>query len=247
MTKKSWLVFGILCAVILGGFIWLAQGNKVDVSDVNTDQVQVAGDKNGNIADQLLGNPEAKVTVIEYGDYQCPGCATAAPVLKEVAEKHKDNIRFVFRNKPLTNIHPNALSSAAAAEAAGLQGQFWRMHDALYANQQAWRNLSGKDRTDYYVTMANSIGLDGEKLKTDLSSPQISQKIRFDSALADKQKVTGTPAIFVNGENVSDKYFKDGELVSGGTEGASQVWTSAEAFSSLIIVPALRDAGVTIE
>ncbi len=97
---------------------------------------KTATNDNGNIADHEFGGADAKVTIIEYGDYQCPACGTAAPVMREVSHQYKDKgVSMIFRNFPLTTIHPNALAAASAAEAAGLQNKFWEMHDKLYATQ----------------------------------------------------------------------------------------------------------------
>src|SRR5699024_4048070 len=100
-----------------------------------TSSIIAASDKNGHIADHVRGNPDAKVVLVEYGDYQCPGCAGIAPALNTIADRYSEDLAFVFRNFPLSSIHPNAKVAAATAEAAGLQGKFWEMHDKLYQEQ----------------------------------------------------------------------------------------------------------------
>ena len=119
MSKKTWIVFAVVCVGIIAGLVFLSRGNKIDVSNIDEWQIQPVKELNGNIADHVYGNKNAKVVMIEYGDFQCPGCGTAAPAIKSVAEKYKDNIAFVFRNFPLYSLHPNALAAATAAEAAG--------------------------------------------------------------------------------------------------------------------------------
>lgn len=246
MSRNAWIIFSILCIAVLGGLIWMSQGNRLDVSNINVNEVQAANEDNGNIADHTIGNPAAKVVIIEYGDFQCPGCASAAPVLKQVMDKYQDEALFVFRNFPLSTIHPNARAAAAAAEAAGLQGKYWEMHDKLFNTQSEWGNQNGSQRTDTFAVYARELGLDSDKLVADLGLDTISAKINFDTALGKKLGVTGTPAIFVNGEKISDIYAKDGEKADSGAEGASPVWSDATNFEQVVILPALKDAGVEL-
>lgn len=247
MSRNAWIIFSILCIAILGGLVWMSQGNRLDVSNVNVNEVQSANEDNGNIADHTLGNPAAKVVIIEYGDFQCPGCASAAPVLKQVMDKYQDEALFVFRNFPLSTIHQNARAAAAAAEAAGLQGKYWEMHDKLFNTQSEWGNRNGSQRTDTFETYARELALDADKLVADLGLDTISAKINYDTALGKKVGVTGTPVIFVNGEKVSDIYARDGKKVDSGDEGASPVWSDATNFEEVILKPALKEAGVDIE
>jgi len=151
----------------------------------------------------------SKVVLIEYGDFQCPGCGGAFPQLKLIKEEYKDKIAFIFRNFPLTTLHPNALAAATAAEAAGLQGKFWEMHDALYENQSAWENIDASKRTDVFAGYAKDIGLDAEKFVTDLSDPRVSAKINRDRAFGKKLNVNGTPTVYVNDQKLSDTEITD--------------------------------------
>lgn len=246
MTKKSWIIMAVMCVAIVGGLVWFSRGKHIDVSKVDLGTIQPATAASGNIADHVYGNAKSKVLIFEYGDYQCPGCGSAYPVLKQVVEKYKDKLGFVFRNKPLTSLHPNALAAASVAEAAGLQGKFWEMHDKLYENQSAWENLSGTERTSYFTSLAASLGLDTAKLNQDINSEAVHSKIAFDGALADKRGVTGTPTIYIGDEDVSDKYVKDGAFVSGGTQDAQLVWGDASAFEKLVVIPALQKAGISV-
>lgn len=243
MTKKGWLIFFVVCIALLGGLVYISRQDKVNVDAIDIDTVQAGSESSGGIGDRVFGKADSKVVLIEYGDYVCPGCASTASVLMQVAEKYQDKIAFVYRNFPLVTIHPNALTAAAVAEAAGEQGKYWQMNEALYANQNSWKDLSGNQRVEYFVNLATSLGLDSTRLKTDLDSPNIQKKIEFDRATGAKKGVTGTPSIYLNGENVSDKYFKDGKLVEP-SEGAAQVWSDAEAFDNLIIKPALEKHGI---
>ncbi len=205
MSKQTWIIFAVICVAILGGLIFLAQKDKVDVSNIDQKKLQVASAANGNIADHVFGLKDSKVILVEYGDFQCPYCGEAYPQVKDLTEEYKDKITFVFRNYPLPSMHPNAKAAAAAAEAAGLQGKYWPMHDKIYEAQRDWSNLSIDERTDRFVSYAKTIGVkDLDKFKTDMASGAVNRKINFDLALGNKAKVSGTPSFFLNGTKVSD-------------------------------------------
>jgi protein-disulfide isomerase len=246
MTNKGWIIFTVLCAAILGGLIGVSQKDKIDVSSADLNVAQAATASSGNIADHVFGNQNSKALLIEYGDYQCPGCESAYPIVKQITEKYKDQLGFIFRNFPLSSLHPNALAAAAASEAAGLQGKYWQMHDKLYEDQASWKNLGGENRTDYFVAAAEDLGLDGNKLRTDLNDANVKKKIDFDRALGEKAGVTGTPSFFINGKNVGDDYALNGKIVPKGTEGAQLVWSDASAFENLVIIPALKEKGIAL-
>ncbi|HET8883869.1 MAG TPA: thioredoxin domain-containing protein [Candidatus Saccharimonadales bacterium] len=209
MSKTVWIIFAAVCVLLLGTLVALSNGKKVDVSNVNTGEVQTATEQSGNIADHVFGNADSKVILVEYGDFQCPGCGGAHPTVKALSEKYEDEIAFVFRNFPLTSIHPNALAAAAAAEAAGLQGMYWEMHNKLFENQDAWSNISATDRTEFFANYAKELGLDVETFKTDLASEAVSKKISFDMALGKKAGATGTPAFYLNGEVIEQPVWSD--------------------------------------
>jgi len=218
MSRMKWILFAVICVVVLGGLTWFAKKDSVDVSSLDPAKVVAADDK--SIGDQVYGKKDAKVVVVEYGDFQCPGCGGAFPQLKTIKETYKDSIAFVFRNFPLTNIHPNALAAATAAEAAGLQGKFWEMHDKLYESQSAWSDTDSSKRTDVFAGYAQDIGLNVEQFRRDLSDPKISDKIRRDQGLAKKVGADSTPTITVGGEKVSSDVTSDlvnakGEKLTG--------------------------------
>ena len=147
MTKKAWIIFAAMCVGLIGGLIFLQQRNQIDVSSVDTTKAQPASSESGNISEHVYGNANSKVLLVEYADFQCPGCNSSYPVTKKVIEKYKDKIGFIFRNYPLTSAHPNALAAAAAAESAGLQGKYWEMHNSLFENRASWVELSGSTRS----------------------------------------------------------------------------------------------------
>ncbi len=246
MSRNAWIIFSIITLAVLGGLVWLSQGSRLDISDVNVNELQTGEERNGNIGDHYIGNPDAKVVIVEYGDFQCPGCASAAPVINEVVRKYEDDVLFIFRNFPLSTIHPNARAAAAVAEAAAMQDKYWEMSAKLFASQGEWGNLNGNQRTEVFEVYARELGLDVDKLIADLSLDSISAKINFDTALGKSIGVTGTPAIFVNGEQ-EEGYAVDGERASAGDQNANPLWSNVDDFENLVVIPALEKAGVTVE
>jgi protein-disulfide isomerase len=142
--------------------------------------------------DHALGPETAPVTLVEYGDYECPYCGAAHGVTKELVRTFGDDLRFVFRHFPLTQIHPHAARAAEAAEAAGAQGRFWQMHDLLFANQP---RLAPQD----LVVYARALGLDLERFMADLRDHTYAPKVREDFMSGIRSGVNGTPTFFVNG------------------------------------------------
>jgi protein-disulfide isomerase len=143
--------------------------------------------------DHLQGNPDSDLVIVEYGDYQCPYCGAAYPVLKEMMKEFGNQIQFVFRNFPLSEIHEYASSAAIAAEAANLQGKFWEMHDAIYENQEYLNE-------PFLLELAERIGLNLEKFKTDIQKTELENKINSDFESGVISGVNGTPSFFVNGK-----------------------------------------------
>lgn len=247
MTKKAWIIFAVMCVGLIGGLIALQQRNQIDVSNVDTTKAQSASSESGGISDHIYGNANSKVLLVEYADFQCPGCNSSYPVTKKVIEKYKDKIGFIFRNYPLTSAHPNALAAAAAAESAGLQGKYWEMHNSLFENRASWVELSGSTRTENFVKLASDIkGLNVEKFKADLENPNIRKKIDYDMALGKKDNVGGTPAMYINGKDVGSQKVLNGKLVSGTNTdtNASYVWANADDFEKFVIQPAMKSAGI---
>jgi protein-disulfide isomerase len=142
--------------------------------------------------DHIQGSPSAKVTLVEYGDYQCPECLQAYPIMLDIQEHMGDRMRLVFRNFPLTTIHPNAQHAAEAAEAAGAQGKFWEMHDYLFEHQS---HLDDDDLTKY----AQNIGLDSVRYERDLRDHSFAARVREDCQSGVRSGVNGTPTFFING------------------------------------------------
>lgn len=205
MSKKAWIVFVVIVVILLGGLIVLSNQNKVDVSKVNANSILKGTTQSGSIGDHVLGKADSKVILVEYGDYQCPYCGESYPGIKAVATKYAGQIAFVFRNFPLTTLHPNALAAAAAAEAAGLQGKYWEMHDMLYENQNDWSSASGDQRAGIFLGYAKSIGINGDTFTADLAKASINDKITFDQALGKQLGVNATPTLYLDGVKLDDQ------------------------------------------
>jgi protein-disulfide isomerase len=143
--------------------------------------------------DHVLGPADAPVTLVEYGDFQCPHCRAAHFYLKNVLATMGDDLRFVFRHMPLTQVHPMAQPAAEAAEAAGAQGKFWPMHDLIYENQDL---LSPALLT----RLGQRLGLDMQRFIDDVASHRFLPKVKEDFMSAVRSGAAGTPSFFINGE-----------------------------------------------
>lgn len=211
MSKKAWIIFAAVCVLILGSLVALSNSKKVDIGNIDANKVQPASEATGNIADHVFGKPDSKVVLVEYGDFQCPGCGGMHPTVKSVTEKYEEQMTFVFRNFPLTQIHPNALVAAAAAESAGLQGKYWEMHDTLFSNQDAWKSVSVKERIGVFEKYAQQLGLNVETFKNDIGSEKVTKKINYDLAIGKKINVTSTPTFVLNGKTLTQEEWGDPE------------------------------------
>lgn len=200
MDRTRWIIFAAICILLIGGLIVNKKTDSVNVDNINAANVIKSDKKGTEIADHTFGSTSEKVVLIEYGDFQCPGCGSLYPGLHPLKEKYKDQLTFVFRNFPLTSIHPNALASATAAEAAGLQGKWWEYHDMLYENQDAWSSADSSKRTDIFVDYARKLGLNTTTFKKDLENDKVAQKIARDQALGKKIGATSTPTLVLNGK-----------------------------------------------
>jgi protein-disulfide isomerase len=142
--------------------------------------------------DHTQGNPAASLELVEYGDYQCPYCGQAYPIVKYIQKELGESIKFVFRNFPLKKIHPHAMMAALASEAASRQGRFWEMHDILFENQFKLNNNS-------IFFYAERLGLDVADFKEDLKLHELERKVAMDFEGGLRSGVNATPTFFVNG------------------------------------------------
>lgn len=185
MDKRFWGIIAVI-ALIFVGIIW-ANGRSADAPDNSTAQA----------TNHTKGDNAKQVTLVEYGDFQCPVCNVYEPTVSQVVEKYKADISFQYRNFPLQQIHQNAFAAARAAEAAGLQSKFWEMHDLLYQNQNSWS--TSNNPLAIYEQYAKTIGIDTTRFKTDFASDKVNDVINADIREGNKLNVTGTPAFFIDG------------------------------------------------
>jgi len=149
--------------------------------------------------DHIIGPEHAAITLVEYGDFQCPYCREAYPIVKQLRDQLGARLRFAFRNFPLTRIHPQAEHAAEAAEAAAAQGAFWPMHDRLFERQFA---LEDENLVEY----ATELGLDADRLAGELAAGTHRDRVRDDFMSGVKSGVNGTPTFFINGQRHDGGY-----------------------------------------
>ena len=162
--------------------------------------------------DHIQGPPEAPVTLVEYGDYECPYCGAAYPIVKEVQEQMGPRLRLVFRNFPITTSHPHSEQAAEAADAAAAQGRFWEMHDHLYEHQ---RRLENDDLLGY----AAELGLNTERFADELAHHVHEPRVREDFMSGVRSGVNGTPTFYINGVRHDGSYEREQLLAA--LEGAA--------------------------
>ncbi len=155
--------------------------------------------------DHVQGPPTAPLTLVEYGDYECPHCASAYPILKHLQKRFGDQLRFVFRNFPLANMHPHAQAAAETAEFAAAHGKFWEMHDLLFENQQRLSHT-------LLMELARELDLSTAALTQALEDGQFTARVRADFSSGVRSGVNGTPTFFINGQR-HDGSFEFAELL----------------------------------
>lgn len=187
----------IVIACLIGLFGIFAITNKKDSKDGSSKSNTTVQPSN-----HVIGENKKGVTLVEYGDYQCPACGAYFPLVKQVTEKYKQDIRFQFRNFPLQSIHPNARASARAAEAAAKQNKFWEMHDALYQQQKSWE--SSNSVNTIFEDYARQLNLDIPKYKADFASSEVNDIITADQKEGTKLGVNSTPTFFLQGKKIEE-------------------------------------------
>ena len=204
MNSDAKMIIGIIAATVLviGGGAWYASRTpaKVDSTTPLTEEQQsrLLGDN-----DPSQGPSDAKVTVVEFGDFQCPACGQLYPSFKQAKEDYKDqSVRFVYREFPLVQIHEYAQLAAEAALAAHAQGKFWEMHNAMFENQT---NLAREDLEKY----AEQVGLNMDEFRKALDERTYQDAVRSDIADGNAVGVPGTPTVFINGERYTGNYSID--------------------------------------
>jgi protein-disulfide isomerase len=192
---KRYLPFVIIVVVALatlGSGTMLYRAKRPQVRSIPENQ---SASTKSDASAHVRGNPDAPVTLEEYGDFQCPPCGQFAAFVEELRKEYDSRLRIIFRNFPLP-AHKHAQEAAQAAEAAGLQGKFWEMYDTLYRQQSIWSDAS--DARGLFESFAGMIGLDVNQFKKDMDSDKVKQKIDSDRALADSLGIKVTPTLFIN-------------------------------------------------
>lgn len=201
-VNRFWI---ILAVVVIGlGAIFIATKPKENSASTFTGDAKVV-----QADDHIRNGKDKKVTLIEYGDFQCPACGNAYPVVKALEETYKDTVSFGFRHYPIISAHPNAFAGARAAEAASNQGKFFEMHDKLYESQDAWGQATTNQQA-LFEGYAKELGLDMAKFKADYVSEATANRINRDVSSAKQFSITGTPTFILNGEKITTPADKAG-------------------------------------
>lgn len=200
---KRYLPFVIVVVVALATFgsgAMLYHAKLPQVKNIPENQSVPAGTNSDSA--HIRGNPNAPVTLEEFGDFQCPPCGQFAGFVQELLREYDSRLRVVFRNFPLP-AHEHAREAAQAAEAAGFQGKFWEMYDTLYREQSLWSNTS--NARGLFESYAGTIGLDVDQFKKDMDSDKVRERLDSDHALADFLGVKVTPTVFINNRAIESK------------------------------------------
>lgn len=192
----------VLAAIVIIGLIVVVlpgkstTGNVIDNNPGNapvpTERVKIEIQD----GDHVAGSPDAKVKIFEFSDFQCPFCSRAAPTVKQIESQYGDEVAIIYKQFPLTSIHPEAEPAALASECAAEQGKFWEYHDLLFANQQILGDSN-------YKAWAGQLGLDQTQFDTCLDTKKYADKVKADLTKGASSGVTGTPGFLVNGRIIS--------------------------------------------
>ncbi|MBP7831643.1 MAG: DsbA family protein [Candidatus Pacebacteria bacterium] len=194
MPKEAKILLSIGLLVIIGAIALIVTKPATTVSEQPIDTSIIIRENS-----HTVGSADAKVKVVEFGDYQCPACAYAHPIVLQLMKDYANNpnVSFTFRNFPLPG-HKNAIVSSQAAEAASAQGKFWEMHDMLYEKQDEWSELTNPK--DVFSGYATALGLDVAKFNEDVSKNAYAAIISADKKDGEDLNLAGTPSFFISGE-----------------------------------------------
>jgi protein-disulfide isomerase len=184
--------------VLVGSFIVSQRGSAVDPAVIESISVSEP-------TPHVKGNAESGITLIEYSDFQCPACKNAAPQISAIVEDFGDQFQLEYRHLPLRSIHPNAQAAAQAAEAAGMQGKFWEMHDMLFERQSEWAQSFNPER--FFRNYANDLGIHADRLVYDMESDIVKNIIETQVKEAQDLGLPGTPSFVFNGEIIDINQF----------------------------------------
>lgn len=193
--------------LIIGGVIVGVVAILIAVTQYKNSTKPVATEAVVRSDSHAAGPEDAAATLVEFGDFQCPACASAEPMVKQLRADFPNDLRFVFRNFPLVTIHPNATRASEAAEAAAVQGKFWEMHDLLYEQQNVWAGMGNP--SEQFKAYARQLGLDESKFVQDSSNPDVTGRVTRDFNDGGVLGVNATPTFFLNGEKVENASYED--------------------------------------
>lgn len=204
---KTMVGIGIVTlAVLLGGMFFLSN-NATDSSKTISDRTKLVQPYNHTISSDAKN-----ITLVEFADFQCPACAAAYPIVKQVLEQYKGKITFVYRHYPLPQ-HKNAILASKTAEAAGKQDKFWQMYDLLYQRQEEWSESSNADAT--MERLARELQLNMDRFSQDLSNSVLSDQIQQDKDDGIELGVNSTPSFFLNNRKLSLRSLSDLPTIIG--------------------------------
>jgi len=196
MDKRVIAGIVLLCAVILGLGVWLGSRGSRSASSTPAAE-HVREETKLTDKDWVKGRADAPLTLMEYGDFQCPACGAYYPLVERLLDEYADKVRLVYREYPLVSLHDKAYPAALAAESAGRQGKFWEMYDKLFANQETWSATA--DFESLFTKYAEEIGVDVGQWKKDRTDQAVEEKIQGDRQSGNSLGVNGTPTFFING------------------------------------------------
>jgi protein-disulfide isomerase len=206
MNTKSLLGWGVVIVGIIAlvlGLARLGAGSGTSPTDTRDNPNIIPGsflESPVDETDHSKGNPDALIELVEYSDFECPFCASAAPMVSRLADEFGDDIKVVYRHFPLRQIHRNAQLAAQATEAAALQGKFWEMHDQIFATQAQWSK--NRSTLSFFTNLAESLGLDKKQFEKDLRSTASINAVNEDYISGEQSGVNGTPTFYLNGQKI---------------------------------------------
>ena len=204
---KRYLPFAIIALVLIGALVVVLMLVRSSHRSGNSNNpTPDPSTPTGAEPPHIRGNPNAKVTLEEFADFQCPSCGLYYPELKKIEAEFGDRLRVIFRERPLVPPHEHALIAAQAAEAAGMQNRFWEMHDKLYETQKEWSEA--RDIMPMFVDYAKQIGLDPDRFLRDLNGEVVAVRIFQDGKRAHALNINATPTFYVNGKEAKGDQWK---------------------------------------
>jgi protein-disulfide isomerase len=197
MSNKTKPLIVIVVAVFFAAGIALYWSWKSSASEGGSNDATIEANAGGG---HIRGKESAPITLVEFGDYECPACGYYYPMVEEILHRYPDTVKLEFHHYPLIQMHAHALTAAMAAEAAADQGKYWEMHDMLYKHQAQWARSNNSEAQ--FLAYAAELGLDANKFMRSLKSPDVEKRILEDIQRGSKAKVNSTPTFLINGRSL---------------------------------------------